>query len=93
MSDRGPCGYCGIEYGIGDSPFCSHGHGRPLHGLKQIGDEIDEVLDILADGDEPVRFRSRQERKRYLNEHNLQEFVRHVGEPGSDKSSKTTRWV
>lgn len=85
----GRCSKCGHLMVDGDYPFCPHG--IPVQGLKQIGDEIDEINENV--GHEPVHFRSRSEKKRYLKEHGLLEFVRHVGEPGSDKSSKTSRWV
>lgn len=44
-------------------------------------------------GPDPVLFTSRAERRLYLKQHNLVEFVRHVGEPGSDRSKHTTRWI
>ena len=83
------CEKCGQPLQIGEWPFCPHG--MPLHGLKQLGDEIDEWNENV--GPEPVHFTSRAERARYLKEHGLIEFVRHVGTPGSDKSPHTTRWV
>ena len=87
------CEKCGKDVQIGEWPFCGgrNNHGFPLHGLKQIGDEIDEVNDNV--GHESVRFTSKSEKRRYLKEHGLIEFVRHVGEPGSDKSKHTTRWI
>lgn len=87
------CERCGKVLQLGEYPFCGgrNAHGFPMTGLKQIGDEIDEWNENV--GHEPVHFTSRQERKRYLKEHNLQEFVRHIGEQGSDKSKHTTRWV
>jgi hypothetical protein len=87
------CERCGKVLQLGEYPFCGgrNQHGFPMAGLKQIGDEIDEWNENV--GHEPVHFTSRQERKRYLKEHGLQEFVRHVGEQGSDKSKHTTRWV
>jgi hypothetical protein len=87
------CTVCGLPLEIGEYPcvFTARPHGRPVLGLKQIGDEIDEWNENV--GHEPVHFTSRQERKRYLKEQGLVEFVRHIGEPGSDKSKHTTRWV
>lgn len=87
--DTVACDTCGKPLAMGEWPFCPHGFA--LVGLKQIGDEIDEVNENV--GHEPVHFRSRSEKKRYLKEHGLQEFVRHVGAPGSDKSRHTVRWV
>lgn len=54
-------------------------------------DTIDEWNENVSH--EPVHFTSKQEKKRYLKEHGLYEFVRHVGNPGGDKSDKTSRWV
>lgn len=87
------CTVCGLPLEIGQQGciVTVRPHERPIAGLKQIGDEIDEVNENVAH--EPVRFTSRSEKRRYLKEHGLMEFVRHVGEPGSDKSSKTVRWV
>lgn len=87
------CEACGKLLQVGEWPFCGgrNNHGFPLQGLKQIGDEIDEWNENV--GHEPVHFTSRSERKRYLKEKGLVEFVRHIGDPGSDKSTKTSRWV
>jgi len=74
---------------VGEWPFCPHGFPEKPFGV--IGDDIDEWNENVAH--DPVHFTSRSERRRYLKEHNLIEFVRHVGEQGSDKSSKTSRWV
>ena len=88
MSER-ICDRCQKALESGEWPFCPHGF--PVVGLKQIGDEIDEINENVAH--EPVRFTSKSEKRRYLKEHGLIEFVRHVGEPGSDKSKHTTRWT
>jgi hypothetical protein len=83
------CEKCGEPIQIGSWPFCKGGHGRGTNNV--IGDEIDEWNENV--GHEPVHFTSRQERRRYLKEHGLQEFVRHVGEQGSDKNPRTSRWI
>ena len=83
------CEKCQQDITVGEWPFCPHGF--PLHGLRAIGDEIDEWNENVAHT--PVHFTSRSEKRRYLKEHGLQEFVRHVGTQGSDKSDKTSRWV
>jgi hypothetical protein len=44
-------------------------------------------------GHEPVTIYSRSQLKREMDARGLRPFVRHVGEPGSDKSSRTSRWV
>lgn len=89
MSDDIRCDRCDKVLVIGEHPFCPHGF--PLKGLKQIGDEIDEWNENL--GHEPIHFTSRIERKRVVKERGAQEFVRHVGTQGSDKSPHTTRWI
>jgi putative FmdB family regulatory protein len=43
-------------------------------------------------GHEPVTVHSRSELKREMQARGLEPFVRHVGEPGSDKSKHTTNW-
>ena len=82
------CEKCQKVLQIGEYPFCGgrNNHGFPVHGLKQIGDEIDEWNENV--GHEPVHFTSRAERKRYLKEHGLVEFVRHV-----DGDQHVARWV
>lgn len=56
-----------------------------------VDDSLDEWNEMVAH--DPVHFTSKAEKRLYLKQHNLQEFVRHVGEQGSDKSSKTVRWI
>jgi hypothetical protein len=55
-----------------------------------IGDEIDEWNENV--GDTPVHFTSRIEKRRYLKEKGLEEFVRHMPRPDGKKPS-TTRWI
>ncbi len=89
------CEKCGKELQVGEFPFCGgrNQHGFPLVGLKQLGDEIDEHLPDLAPDGSVVHFTSRSEKRRYLKEHGLMEFVRHQPLPGTDKSDKTSRWI
>lgn len=56
-----------------------------------IGDEMDHVQ--VNGCTEPIRFTSKQERKRWMKEHGYVDAVRHVGEDGGDKSRHTSRWV
>ena len=44
-------------------------------------------------GHEPVVIHSRSELKREMDKRGLREYVRHVGEPGGDRSTKTSRWI
>lgn len=55
-----------------------------------IGDEIDYVDHNIAK--EPIRFRSKAERRRVMKSLGIQEKIRHVGVPGSDKSPMTKAW-
>lgn len=55
-----------------------------------VGDEIDYIDENL--GPEPIRIRSKAERRRIMKERGLEEFIRHTGVPGTDKSPHTTNW-
>jgi putative FmdB family regulatory protein len=44
-------------------------------------------------GSTPMRFDSKSEYRRELEKRGLEQRVRHVGEPGSDKSPHTTSWA
>lgn len=59
-------------------------------GATVIGDEIDYVAENL--GPHPVHIRSREQRRRLMREQGLEEHVRHVGVPGTDKSPHTSSW-
>lgn len=87
------CSVCGLPLELGEQGciYTVRPHARPIAGLKQIGDEIDETIENLSH--EPIRFRSRSEKRAYMKATGQSEFVRHVGEPGSDKSRHTTRWI
>jgi putative FmdB family regulatory protein len=53
-----------------------------------IGGEVCENL-----GHTPVTFYSKSEKARYLKAHQIEPFVRHAPQRGSDKSPHTTRWI
>lgn len=55
-----------------------------------IGDEVDYIDNNL--GQEPIRIRSKAERKRLMKERGLVEFIRHTPVPGTDLSPHTTDW-
>lgn len=74
---------------IGSWPFCKGGHAPG--SVTMIGDEIDIVQEHFSHT--PERFRSRARMKQRMRELKLEPFVRHVGAQGSDKSSKTQRWI
>jgi hypothetical protein len=83
------CEKCGAVVAIGDFPFCPHGRFRG--NAESDGIPGGETLENV--GPEPVTFYSRSEKRRYLKEHGLVEFVRHVPVPGSDTSPHTTSWT
>lgn len=58
-----------------------------------IGDEIVGGFVQEHFGHTPETFYSKREMARRAKELNLQPMVRHIGENGTDKSSKTTRWI
>lgn len=75
---------------VGSWPFC------PDHGRASVSIQPDEWpggKTIENMGPEPITFRSRSEWRRAMKERGLVNAVRHVGEPGSDKSRHTSRWV
>ena len=83
------CPLCGATLEIGSWPFCKGGHAPA--SVSIIGDEIDVTIEHF--GPTPERFRSRERMKQRMRELRLEPFVRHVGEQGSDKSTKTSRWI
>lgn len=80
------CDKCGVEIEIGDFPFCPHGRGYST----VVGDEMDHVQ--VNGTREPIRFRSKQARKRWMKANGLRECAYHIGLDGSDKSKHTRRW-
>ncbi len=78
-----PCGACGnpTSHVWKSASFAVHGDDA------FIGGKTFEHL-----GHEPVTVHSRAELKREMDARGLRPFVRHVGEPGSDKSKLTRRW-
>ena len=88
MSDT-VCEKCGAKLQIGDWPFCYGGHGRGTNNV--LDDTIDEWNENV--GHVPVHFTSKTEKRRYLKEHGLEEFVRHVPHPRGKKENNTVRWI
>lgn len=69
------CDKCGHDLQIGEYPFCPHvGGAQTVHG-----DEIDYVDHCL--GKEPIRIRSKSERKRLMYERGLEEANYYVEPP------------
>lgn len=102
MYDR-KCEHCGTvrfdcwESIKADTPTCECGGAMPRVWLSKGALVVDDswpggrTFEHLAH--EPQTFYSRSELNRFLKATNQMEFVRHVGEQGSDKSRHTTRWV
>ena len=65
------CEKCGIDYEIGDWPFCPHGKGS----ATIVGDEIDLTIENNGTS-EPIRFRSRAAMKAHMDAHGLIPKVR-----------------
>lgn len=95
------CPVCGWRDDITAAPFemppcphCGHPTDRLWTGtsasVAQDSWEGGKTFENL--GPDPVTVYSRSELKRVLKERNLQEFVRHVPLPGTDKSPHTTNW-
>lgn len=80
------CEKCGVVLAVGDFPFCPHGLGNST----VVGDECDFVQENGFA--HPRRFRSKQDYARTLREKGLENAVRHVTLPGTDKSPYTSDW-
>lgn len=92
--EKTACEKCGVPYGIGDWPFCPH-EGVVSYNVQ--GDEIPGGIEIRhglvnTDGS-PRKFYSKSEIAKAAKEAGLTNVVRHVGEPGTDKSKHTVRWI
>ena len=85
------CPDCGAELVVGSWPFCKDGHEPARIGAQSDDIPGGETIENVAD--QPVTFYSRSEKRRYLKEHGLIEFVRHVPVPGTDRSPYTTSWT
>ena len=83
------CDRCGTVFGVGADWRCPH---ERMQGAVRddsfIGGKTFENL-----GDTPVTFHSKTDYRRYLQTHGIEECVRHVPVPGSDKSPHTTSWA
>jgi hypothetical protein len=60
-----------------------------------IGDECDVTIEhgLCHENGTPRRFTSKSEIARAAKAAGLMNYVRHVGERGSDKSPMTSRWI
>ena len=84
------CADCGKVYGVGDWYKCPH---EPIHAGR--GADVTwpggRTFENLADT--PMTFYSPREQQQYMKAHRIEEFVRHVPVPGSDKSPHTVKWA
>ncbi len=87
------CPDCGVTYGMGASPFCSHLH-EPMSSVRQPAVTYPGGLRLMNMGvpGETIVY-SESERRQIMAERGLREGVWHVPEPGSDKSPTTTSWA
>lgn len=68
MPNTVTCEKCGVEYGIGASPWCRDNHatgGR--HGYGAFTPGVDEMI-----GSEPVHFGNWGEKLRYMDRHGIE---------------------
>lgn len=86
------CPECGGTLVVGSWPFCKDGHAPATKLFNVIGDEIVGGFVQEHFGVQPETFYSKREMARRAKELGLVSMVRHVGEQGSDKSTKTSRW-
>lgn len=82
------CDECGAELEVGSYPFCPHGKGSQM----VESDDIPGGMWIENLGPVPVKVYSHTERLAIMRSRGLNEYVRHMGVPGSDKSPHTTNW-
>ncbi len=95
------CVTCGLEAEVWVQPYECPPCARCGQGTERIWKRTADVRDDTWPegktfenlGHEPVTVYSRSELKLELKKRGLEEFVRHVGVPGSDKSPHTSRWV
>ena len=76
------------EHGLGLCPLEPRGRSAAVDAVTWPGGRTFENL-----SDSPQTFYSPAEKARYLKTHRIEEFVRHVPVPGSDKSPHTTSWA
>lgn len=86
------CPDCGISYGLGASPFCSHKH-EPMSSVRQPAVTYPGGLTLWNMGvPGPTTVYSESERKALMKERGLREAVWHIPSPDSDQSPVTRSW-
>ena len=85
------CDRCGHVFAIGDFPFCE---GRVEDHRRGTPTIIGDACDVWQENGTPVpiHFQSKSDRRVWLKANGLEERVRHVPLPGTDKSPYTTNW-
>lgn len=84
------CDLCHKVLAVGDFPFCPHGRSE----MKVIDDTLPGGARMLENlGPEPVYIETKSQLRSEMRARGLREFVRHVGDKGSDKSANTSRWI
>ena len=86
------CPDCGVSYGLGASPFCSHKH-EPMSSVRQPAVTYPGGLRLMNMGvpGETIVY-SETERRQIMKDRGLREAVWHVPSPGSDQSPVTRSW-
>lgn len=84
------CDKCQAEIKVGDWPFCPHGTVVSFNVQDDSfpGGQYFEHVSHTGE-----TFYSKTELKSFLKATGQMEYVRHVGEQGSDKSKHTSRWI
>ncbi len=85
------CPDCGISYGLGASPFCSHKH-EAYSAVRQPAVTYPGGLTLWNMGPEPVTVYSESERQTLMRERGLREACWHIPSPDSDQSPVTRSW-
>jgi hypothetical protein len=80
------CDRCGIEYGIGASPWCRDQHRSGSNAIEDVTWPGGQWFENL--GDQPVYCESPADLKRELKARNLEPMVRHI-----DGSPHTRSWA
>ena len=83
------CPDCQRTVEVGEWPFCPHGVGQ----FNVQADSVPGGFVIENLGPKPQTFYSKSEYKQAMDIAGVKPMVRHVGEPGSDKSKFTQKWV
>lgn len=85
------CLVCGLPLEVGEFGCISTIRPHERGSNSVVSDECDITQEHF--GVTPEHFTSKLAMARRAKELGLQPFVRHIGDPGSDKSAKTSRWV